>query len=151
MTAKNKLRAGYIAIWGVTAIYALISEVGVLPTDYAASDATTQYCISLLSIITAIGGTFLALRLPATSFVRRQLCQDDETLARKAYLKWSACRIAVAAVAVWTNTVLYYAADTEVESIKYCLLIALIATVFCRPSSSEFLSLRTKNAPKTER
>ena len=65
MEGKMSLRVAYIAVWVITGLIALCSEEGFLPVEYLSHDPNTDYVVGVVSFLTAIGGTYLALRLLA--------------------------------------------------------------------------------------
>lgn len=117
----------------IAACYAALSETGMLPTDYASSDNTALYGMELLSVGSCLVGVYFALRLFAFERVKQEIGQDNAQAAKQARRKWELVRTAIIAAALWTNVALYYA-SSYTNNPKYCLLIALIACVFCRPS-----------------
>ncbi len=123
-------------------LWIALSEAEILPTEYIPSDPETDYMLNVVSILTALGGTFLSLRLFAFGKVRKSILQPDPLAAFKAYTKWATVRILIIASAIMTNTVLYYA-SSHAESSKYCLLIALVGIFFCWPSAGEYEKLHT--------
>ena len=136
------MRFIYIGIWGITGLIALLSETGILPVEYLAHDANTDYTVSLISIFTAIGGTYLALRLMAFKKIIQKIAEKStEESAWRVFRKYAIIRLGIIALGMWINTALYYATSYS-ESIKYCLLIIMIAAVFCWPSAGEFQSKR---------
>lgn len=139
---NKKLYIIYIFIWLVTGLIALLSEKEVLPVEYLPHNANTDYFVSLLSIFSSIGGTYFALRLLAfKSFLKKISEADTAELAWATFCKWSYIRLTIIATAMWINVTLYYA-TSYYESIKYCLLIVMIAAVFCWPSKGEFENKR---------
>lgn len=123
-------------------VIALLSETGLLPTDYFPySSADLHYWADLFSFVTAIGGTYLALRLPFFPRIKSRLTGPDEPQALRYYLHITRLRLIIVAIAVWGNAVLYYAASYS-PTPKYCLLIALLALFFCHPSARNFAALR---------
>lgn len=112
-----------------------------MPVEYLSHDPNTDYVVGVVSFLTAIGGTYLALRLLAFKAFVRKLTSADDAHAWAVYKKWSFARLAVIAVAMWVNVSLYYA-TSYADSIKYCLLIVMIAAVFCWPSVGEYNSKR---------
>lgn len=148
MEGKMSLRVAYVAIWIITGLIALCSEKGILPVEYLPHDPNTDYAVGVVSFFTAIGGTYLALRLLAFKTFVRKMTGMDEVGARMVYKKWCFARLAVIAVAMWVNVLLYYA-TSYADSVKYCLLIVMIAAVFCWPSEGEFNSKRNR-AGKSE-
>ena len=75
------LRVAYIAVWVITGLIALCSEEGFLPVEYLSHDPNTDYVVGVVSFLTAIGGTYLALRLLAfKAFVRKlKMCIRDRS------------------------------------------------------------------------
>lgn len=137
------IHVAYAFIWVAGILWALLSEGNLVPTEYITHSPTADYNVSLISIVTAIGGTYLALRLMALKRIRQSIANaPDEAAARRIYVRWAWVRLGVMAAAVWTNVVLYYATSYS-ASTQYCLLIALIGAVFCRPSAGELNGRRT--------
>lgn len=109
------------------AVFIALSECGIIPTDYISkSQKMLLYQLELLSVISTLGGTYLALRL----FSFRRIKQQDFSAQKK----WMSVRTAIIGCPVWINAVLYYASSYSTTP-KYCLLVALTACVFCWPSS----------------
>ncbi len=133
----RSLRLSFVGVLLFLAVWIILSEAGILPTDYITTDPQTDYTLNVASIFTAFGGTFFALRLFAFKRIKESVEQTDDNPAFKCYTKWAALRIALIGVAVATNVVLYYA-SSHTESAKYCLIIALIGTLFCWPSAGEY-------------
>lgn len=134
----------FVLMLSAAACFTILSETGLLPTDYAAADGTALYRLELLSVLSCLGGTYLALRLFAFGFVKRQLNQNNRDRAAAAQCNWNTIRTLILAVAVWTNLILYYASSYTTTP-KYCLLIALTACVFCWPAETEGIQPNTKN------
>lgn len=131
------VRVFYVLIWVLGLVWGVLSEVGMVPVDYLPHDGETEYYVGLLAVVMALGGTFLSLRFMAFKCVRKRLkLTADRSSAEMLYLKFATMRLSIIAVAIWTNVVLYYA-TSYVTSTKYCLLITLIAVIFCWPSHQE--------------
>lgn len=153
MSSKNSsrrllpVRLAYAGLWVVTALLVALWETDVMPRDYVPSSPDTDYALSLVSVVTAIGGTYLALRLMSFKRLRRRLKATvaDEPANVRAYLGLSAVRVGIIATAIFVNIVIYYA-STYVTSARYCALIALIGAVFCWPSDVERRHLSGENA-----
>lgn len=80
------LRVAYIAVWVIMGLIALCSEEGFLPVEYLSHDPNTDYVVGVVSFLTAIGGTYLALRLLAfKAFVRKLTSADDAHAAWAVY------------------------------------------------------------------
>ena len=141
MEGKMSLRVAYVAVWVITGLIALCSEEGFLPVEYLSHDPNTDYVVGVVSFLTAIGGTYLALRhLPIKAF-HKKLTSADEAHPWAQYKNCCVSRLAVIALAIIHNVTLYYA-TSYADSIKYCLLIVMIAAVFCWPSVEEYNSKR---------
>lgn len=129
----STLRLFYSVILLLAMIWIVLSESEILPVHYLHSSATGDYCLSLLSAVTALGGTYCCLRLPALKSSRRQtqlaLGQGGGPYAGR----WRLVQLVLLAVALWTNAVLYYATPYS-PTPKYCLLIAFLTAVFCWPA-----------------
>lgn len=130
------LQAAYILVWVVGALWALLSELDYLPTEYFPATPNMDYAVSLISIFTAIGGTWLALRLAAFKAVRRRLQEGETEQRQRYYISMVWWRTVIIAVAIWTNIVFYYGCSSP-NTTQYCILIALIGALFCRPSRGE--------------
>lgn len=140
----KSLQLCHIALWVVTALYAGLSEAEILPNNYVTPNPETTYMLNLISIITTIGGGFLALRLFAGFSVRRSLQEAEEKQAFQLFKKWTLLRCGLLAVGMWPNVVIYYAASYDMTA-AYCLLLSLIFSLFCWPSQQAFEQLRSQN------
>ncbi len=141
-------RLAYGASWLLGIVWALGSEWNCFPTEYLPCDASTDYTVSLLSIFTAFGGTYLALKVPALKSIRRRYVGADAAARERLYLRSIGVRWGVATLSLWVNVVLYYA-SVSAASTKYCVLIAMIAMLFCYPSEGEYRRLSGEGAPST--
>lgn len=130
------LQAAYILVWVVGILWAALSELEYVPTEYFPASPDADYAVSLISILTAIGGTYLSLRLTAFKGVRRRLQEGELPQRQGFYVRIVGWRTAVIALAIWANIAFYYGCSSA-NTTQYCLLIALIAALFCRPSMSE--------------
>lgn len=135
MYKVSTLRLVHAAVVLLAVVWIALSEAEVLPVHYLRPAGTTDYLVSLLSVATALGGTYLCLRLPALPRSRRQTQRAFELGDGKMAGTWRGVQLALLAVALWTNAVLYYATPYS-PTPKYCLLIAFIAAVFCRPAAA---------------
>ncbi len=141
-TTFKKLQTLYLGIWATAALFVGLSELEILPTAYLAESPTTRYVTDLVAVVLTFGGTFLALRLPAFAAAKREMADTDDATAYAAYAKWSLRQLVCLAAVVWGNAVIYYACHF-LSMAQYGLLIALIAAIFCYPSSPQaFLSPR---------
>lgn len=142
---KKKIRihqSAYIGIWITTLLYILLSESGDLPAGFIGQDATTLYLLDILAVGLALCGTYTALRLLSLRPVKEQIRQENPEASGKAYLRWDTLRLCVLAVSIWGCAFLYYA-TLSTNTAQYCLLISLLASLFCRPSQADFDHLRT--------
>ncbi len=148
MQKKLQLLTGaHIALWVTTAAWAALSELGLVPADYAAPTPETTYALDLLSIVTAIGGGWAAMRLLALDGVRRKIAHAPLPAALGVYARWATLRLAVVGLALWYNVAVYYACTAHTTA-AYCLLIAAGASLFCIPSAKDFEALRSDNGKK---
>lgn len=148
MQKKLQLLTGaHIALWIATAAWAALSETGLVPTDYVAPSPETTYALDMLSIATAIGGGWAAMRLLSLEYVRRKIADAPLPAALAAYGRWATLRLAVMGLALWYNVAVYYACTAHTTA-AYCLLIAAGASLFCIPSVKDFEALRSNNEKK---
>lgn len=105
-------------------IFVALSECDIIPTGYI-SERQILYRLEMLSVISTLGGTYLALRL----LFFKKIKQLDDVAKRK----WMFARTAIIGFPVWLNTVLYYAGSYTTTA-QYALLISLTACVFCWPA-----------------
>lgn len=140
--------AAHIFFWVTTAAWAALSELNLIPTDYAALSPSTAYTLDILSIVTAIGGGWMAMRLLSLDIIRRKIADTDLTAAATAYCRWAGVRTIAIGLSLWYNVVIYYACTSRTTAV-YCLLIAAIASLFCLPSERDFTALRTANGKKS--
>ncbi len=127
----------YVFIWVFVGLWTVFSEAEILPSMYIPYDPSVDYAISIALLLTAVGGTYVSLRLMAFKGIRRQITDADEEAAVSAYKRWCRVRLAVMAVAVCSNVVLFYGIAYS-SSAQYCLLVAFIGMLFCWPTMSEF-------------
>ena len=111
------------------------------PVDYISNESQTLYWVNLYSIISGLGGMFLTLRLFAFNGVRNSVRNENVDLGFAAFCRWTKVRLAILAVALWSNVALYQASSYTTTP-KYCMLIILVAFVFCWPSKTEFEAIR---------
>lgn len=134
------LQAAYILIFVVGILWAFLSEMEYVPTEYIPASPNADYAVSLLSIATALGGTYFALRLTAFKSVRRKFQAGELPQRQRFYVRLIGLRTVIIALAIWLNIAFYYGCSS-VNTTQYCILIALLAALFCRPSKSECDSL----------
>ena len=127
-----RLHIVYIIVWAVTAAWILLSETGVVPVEYMGGGSRLDYYLSLLSVVTALGGSYFCLRLFSYGRIKALLEQSDVNGRKRAFAFWSFVRLGVLASALWCNAMLYYGTSYS-PTPKYCLLIVAVASVFCWP------------------
>lgn len=121
-------RAFYFLVWLGCGLVCLLSETEVLPTAYLPADPSTEYALQMLCVVLTLCCVPAALRLFTLDRVKRHMKPHTPQLAG-----WSMARIAIMAVAVFANTIVYYGLHTTLSP-AFCLLISLTALVFCYPS-----------------
>lgn len=146
MSSNNllPLKLAYVAVWVIAGMWALLSEMGVCPTDYISGSPSTDYTLNLLAFALTIGGFYLGLRLPAFKGSVKKLSAEEAGEAWAWYKKMATVRTLLLGLPVVYDVVIYYAAPYA-TSVKYCLLIALIGLLFGWPSKGDFEALRLKN------
>lgn len=141
------LQAVQLAVWAVTVCYIALSEAEWLPTCHCAGSVQAEYVAQLVSVATALAGSYVALRLFAFQSVKKLVAQADEAEAMRAFRKYALLRTAIVAVALWSNAVLYYVLSYQ-QTALYCFLISAAASLFCWPSESAFRDFRTAKPRK---
>lgn len=124
------LRIDYVLTLAAAGLLAAAFELGWLPSGFVEATPETLYTANLFSIVTALGGTYLALRLMAFGKVKRMVAECE-----KAYCKFLALRQLIIGVALYANLFLYYALLSPDNTAMYCLLITLVAHCFCWPAA----------------
>ena len=133
----------------VAVVFAL-HEYEILPVEYVGEGQVgLLYALDMLSIICSLGGTFLVLKLMSLESIRRQISTASEGNALKIYAKWANIRSVILGVMLMVGIVVYYATSYQ-SSAKYCVLISLIAVVFCMPGQSEFDRIFALGKPDKE-
>ncbi|MBO5703102.1 MAG: hypothetical protein J6R91_00795 [Bacteroidaceae bacterium] len=127
------MRTLYITLTIFAALFALLSEELILPTNYILDTPETTYTLSLVSVSFTFCCLFLALRLFKFKKVKKDLERAETEQEFAAYRKWNAIRIALAFTPVFINLFIYYGVNYD-SSAMYCLLISIIGTLFCWPS-----------------
>lgn len=127
------MRTLYITLTIFAALFALLSEELILPTNYILGTPETTYALSLVSVSFTFCCLFLALRLFKFKKVKKDLERAETEQEFAAYRKWNAIRIALAFTPVFINLFIYYGVNYD-SSAMYCLLISIIGTLFCWPS-----------------
>lgn len=132
-------RAIYICVWGAVAALSLCDILGVFGGCCFAPTARQKYAADMLCVLLTLGGSWGALRLFAMQKVRESLRRVPSSLRR-----WNFVRTALLGVPVLLNLTLalftagsggYGALGGSTQ--VYCLLVALIAFVFCWPKHGE--------------
>lgn len=124
-------RVIYLTVWLLVAVFAALSETGIIATGYLVGDAETSYALHMLCVVLTLGGTWVGLRVFALKSVRRCLSQKPQSIP---YL--NLLRIAILALPIFTNLIVYYALLSGTTPL-FCLLIALTGFVFCWPKKDE--------------
>ena len=132
----NFLQIVYLSIILVSALLVFF-----LPEDFIGNEPRTLYWVNLFSIVTGLGGMYLTLRMFAFKIVRNAVRAEEESVGFHAFCKWTKVRLGMLAFALWSNVVLYVSSSYTTTP-KYCMLIILVAFVFCWPSKTEFDAIR---------
>ncbi len=129
----------YIGVWAVVVALAVADIAGLLPEGAFSPTAEERYAADVLCVALTLGASWAALRLFAVKRVRESVGREPASLPR-----WNVLRTALLALPILLNLVLAlsltagggYGAlggNTQV----YCLLVALIAFLFCWPKHGE--------------
>jgi cellobiose-specific phosphotransferase system component IIC len=142
-----------LVFWGVLLLVVVVfalHEYEILPIEYVGDGQVgLLYILDMLSLICSLGGTFVVLKLMALERVRRQISTASEEKALQIYAKWANIRSVILGIMLLVGIVVYYATSYQ-SSAKYCVLISLIAVVFCMPGQSEFDRIYTLGKSKKE-
>ena len=136
-----KQRITYLQIFFLVNILVGAALVFFAPSDYIGNEPKVLYWINLYAIVSGLGGMFFTLRLFAFKSVRQSVRNEDEQAGFSAFCRWTKVRLGILALALWSNVVLYQASSYTTTP-KYCMLIILVAFVFCWPSRTEFEAIR---------
>ena len=116
-----------------------------LPAGFIAG-GELNYFLSVLAVAVTLGGVYLCLRLLSLQRIRQRFQGISQEEAARRYQQVAGWRTALLLVIYLTDILLYFGSADYASSAKYCLIIALIAAVFCLPSKNELQSLTTDNA-----
>lgn len=137
----RKLQCFYLLTLVLPLAYLALGWGGVVPTEFVGNDARRLYYLELASVVTGLGGIYLALRWFRFGRVLRGVRAEDEAQAWRSYARWTLLRLSFLFVMFWSNA-LIFSASSYTATPKYSLLILGVAYVFCWPSKSDFESLR---------
>ena len=124
---------GFIFVWALPLIYALLHEMGVMPQGTLADDAQMEYIFQTMGILMTIVFIPFALRIFNLNLVKR-IKELPLQQALKSYRIWSDVRLALLLVPALINLQFYYL--TLDNTGLFCACMALIASLFCVPSES---------------
>ena len=124
---------GFILVWALPLIYALLHEMGVMPQGTLVDDAQMEYIFQTMGILMTIVFIPFALRIFNLNLVKR-IKELPLQQALKSYRIWSDVRLALLLVPALINLQFYYL--TLDNTGLFCACMALIASLFCVPSES---------------
>ena len=124
---------GFILVWALPLIYALLHEMGVMPQGTLADDAQMEYIFQTMGILMTIVFIPFSLRIFNLNLVKR-IKELPLQEALKSYRIWSDVRLALLLVPALINLQFYYL--TLDNTGLFCACMALIASLFCVPSES---------------
>lgn len=151
MEKKTKsLQLTYSLILVIAVVFAILSEMEVLPVDYIGNEPKILYWMNLYAIFVAFGGMFVCLRMFVFKRVKTALVDNDENKAFAVYYKYTVLRLFVIMLALWSNTLLYFATSYS-STPQYCVLVTLVSCVFCWPSMSAFNALRKTDEEQADK
>ena len=151
MEKKTKvLQLAYGLILVIAVLIAVLSEMDILPVDYIGNEPKILYWMNLYAIFVAFGGMFVCLRMFVFKRVMAAIMNVDEQKAFAVYFKHTVIRLFIIMLALWSNTLLYFATSYS-STPQYCVLVTLVSCVFCWPSMSAFSGLRKANEEPADR
>jgi len=113
----------------LVALWIALQEMGVLPQNFLASTPQSKYAVSLVCIVTAVGGS-----LAACSLLSSKRAKSDIDANPAALEKWQWWRLALNAVAIVPSALLYYAGAFD-RTPLYCMLLGVAAALICVPKN----------------
>ena len=131
------LKIEYALLWVLALGLVLCYELGLFTEGALAGDARMEYILQTAGILLVIGLIPFSLRLFSLSLVKRIQDLPLEE-AMKSYRRWSEIRLALLAVPVLINLSFYYM--TLNTTGLFCALMALIASLFCVPTTHRLVS-----------
>lgn len=129
------LQLEWVAIYVWAFILVALFELEVFPVGEMAGNAVAEYYLSLAGIAMMVVLVPMSLKLMTFRMVKASFAKD-EVSARSGYKRWSEVRMAMLAVAGWSNLGFYYLTLNSTSS--FCALIVALALLFCRPSRDKF-------------
>ena len=129
----------------LTALIFFCFEQEWLPAGFIAGGELNYY-LSVLAVAVTLGGVYLCLRLLSLQLIRQRFQGISQEEAVRRYQLVADWRTVLLLIVYLTDILLYFGSAGYASSAKYCLIIALIAAVFCWPSKSELQSLTADNA-----
>jgi len=115
----------------LVALWIGLQEAGLLPQNYLAATPQSRYAVSIVCILTAVGGSFAACTLLSSERAKREIQADAAALE-----KWQWRRLALNALSLVPSAVLYYAGAFD-RTPLYCTLLAAAAALLCVPKTIE--------------
>lgn len=128
----RNIKVLWFAVAAVPALYMLLSETELIPTDFLSANESGVYAIELLSVVLSLCGIWLALRLMSFSWVKRKVGSQTGCCPLSF---WYKLRLAIIGTPLWILPVLYYATSAT-STPAYCLIITALAYLFCYPQET---------------
>ena len=138
-------RIHFFAAHVLAALLFLCFDQEWLPAGFIAG-GELNYFLSVLAVAVTLGGVYLCLRLLSLQRIRQRFQGISQEEAARRYQQVASWRTVLLLIVYLTDILLYFGSADYASSAKYCLIIALIAAVFCWPSKSELKSLTANNA-----
>lgn len=131
------LRIELAAAWLLVVVVVVLGELDVIPNGSVLPHSAEEFKLNTVAIVLTVIGIPAAIKLftlNTTKGLRRM--NNEEAL--HSYHVWSLVRMGILCVAAVFSMVDYYLA-TSVTGF-FCTLIALLATLYCFPSSEKISS-----------
>lgn len=126
--AIKKVRVLYVCVWVLAAFMCVLEETNVLPKGFLQSSPQTDYVLHMICVVLTLSVTWGGLRLFAFKSIRAKLEQNPML-----YPMLNVVRIGIVALVLFVDLFIYYALMSGTTPL-FCMLIALVALLFCWPA-----------------
>ncbi len=130
-------RIAYKLFWGIMVLTVVGFESGLFAEGLYAADARMEYLLQTVAILLAILLIPVSLKLFSWALTNR-VRPLPLLEALKCYRRWSLIRLVMMGVAALSNLVVYYLTLNQLS--MFCALMAMVASLFCWPSSKRILN-----------
>lgn len=132
----------FIAMLSLLAGLFLAFDTAILPCGFVRGN-DTGYTLGVTTVILTMGGTFISLSWIKYLRWWQRSAWWTASSAGKRYMVWTTMRTCLLFVMGAWNITVYFGGAGYATSAKYCILITLIAALFCIPGRSEYDRFKT--------